>query len=506
MFVHQKCQTYWRDLLEKAERFLGSLNDVQAAEVADFDHSGHPRDFMIDRKKLFIKRIMLLVMRSDLAMERNKIKEQIFRCIRDFYKKEVDKKFSRGGYRVQYAGALYDEHEILAMVDSILNGWFGLGRKGREFELMFSKYLGVTRTILTNSGSSASLLAMAALVAPDFHGHLKKGDEVITPAMTFPTTFNSIIQNNLMPVLLDVELGSYNIDPYDLEKALSRRTRAIFLPHAFGIPNEMDVIMEFAEKHDLYVIEDNCDALGSVYNGKKTGSFGLLSTSSFYPAHHITMGEGGAVSIRDDDINLYRIIRSLRDWGRACYCEHDETNPNGACGKRFSFKIGGIPYDHRYIYTHIGYNLKPLEFQAAMGIEQLKKLPQFIEKRRSNFKMLYETLQKYEKYFILPSWPSKSFPSWFCFPLTIRDEAPFSRRDITLFLEKNGIQTRLFFAGNITRQPAYRHILWRTVGKLSNCDKIMKDSFFIGVYPGINEDKMHYVIGMIEKFMEKYGG
>jgi CDP-6-deoxy-D-xylo-4-hexulose-3-dehydrase len=308
-----------------------------------------------------------------------------------------------------------------------------------------------------------------------------------------------------MPVLLDVELGSYNIDPADLKKALSKRTRAIFLPHAFGIPNEMDVIMEFAEKHDLYVIEDNCDALGSLYNGKKTGSFGLLSTCSFYPAHHITMGEGGAVSIRDDDIGLYRIIRSLRDWGRACYCEHDETNPDGACGKRFNFKIDGIPYDHRYMYTHVGYNLKPLEFQAAMGIEQLKKLPQFIEKRMSNFKVLYEEFLKYEEYFILPSWPAKSVPSWFCFPLTIRDGAPFSRRDITLFLEKHGIQTRLFFAGNIIRQPAYKRVRCRIVGKLSNCDKIMRDSFFIGVYPGITEEKMRYVLDVVGKFMRNYG-
>lgn len=437
-------------------------------------------------------------------MEEEKIRVKLHENLKEFYRKSSSKTFTPGMTRIQYAGALFDEREAIAMVDAILDGWLGLGKKSREFELMFSKYLGVARTVLTNSGSSASLLALAALTSPDFRGHLQKGDEVITPAMTFPTTFNSIIQNDLVPVLLDVELGSYNINPNNLKKALSPKTTVIFLPHAFGIPNEMDVIMDFAEDHDLYVVEDNCDALGSIYDGKKTGSFGMLSMCSFYPAHHITMGEGGSVSIRDDGVNFYRIIKSLRDWGRACYCEHDETNPNGACGRRFDFKINGIHYDHRYMYTHIGYNLKPLEFQAAMGSEQLRKLPNFVKKRRENFKALYNEFQKYEEYFILPSWPVKSNPSWFCFPLTIREGAPFSRREITFFLEKNGIQTRLFFAGNILRQPAYKNIKCRIAGKLDNCDKIMKDSFFIGVYPGIDEEKMTYVVNRVEEFMKNY--
>lgn len=438
-------------------------------------------------------------------MEEQKTRERIFLSLQEFYRKRSRTKFLPEVTRIQYAGAVYDEREVIAMVDSILDGWFGLGRKGREFELMFSKYLGVARTVIVNSGSSASLLALAALISPNFQGHLRERDEVLTPAMNFPTPFNSIIQNNLNPVLLDVELGNYNINPNNLKEALSEKTRAIFLPHAFGIPNEMDIVMEFAEEHNLHVVEDNCDALGSVYDGRKTGSFGMLSTCSFYPAHHITMGEGGVVSIRDDDINLYRITKSLRDWGRACYCEHDETKPNGACGRRFNFAVNGIPYDHRYIYTHMGYNLKPLEFQAAMGIEQLKKLSSFVERRIQNFNMLYEEFQKYEKYFILPSWPDKSIPSWFCFPLTIRDDAPFSRKEITSFLEKNGIQTRLFFAGNIMRQPAYKNIKCRIVGKLENCDKIMKDSFFIGVYPGIDEEKMNYVLDKVGEFMRKYG-
>jgi CDP-6-deoxy-D-xylo-4-hexulose-3-dehydrase len=266
----------------------------------------------------------------------------------------------------------------------------------------------------------------------------------------------------------------------------------------------MDAILDFAEDHNLYVVEDNCDALGSMYKDKKTGSFGILSTCSFYPAHHITMGEGGAVSLKDNDITLYQIVKSIRDWGRACYCEHDEVNPQGACGKRFNFKINGTPYDHRYMYTHIGYNLKPVEFQAAMGVEQLKKLPHFIERRKENFKILYNEFQKYEEYFILPSWPAKSDPSWFCFPLTMNNDASFSREKITSFLEKSGIQTRLFFAGNIMRQPAYKNMKCRIVGKLSNCDKIMKDSFFIGVYPGIDRERMNYIVGKIEEFMKRW--
>jgi CDP-6-deoxy-D-xylo-4-hexulose-3-dehydrase len=433
------------------------------------------------------------------------IRAKLRENLKEFYscRKSSSKQFTPKTARIQYAGALFDEHEAIALVDAVLDGWFGLGKKNRVFEQMFSEYLGVARTVLTNSGSSANLLALAALSSPDFKGHMHKGDEVITPAMTFPTTFNSILQNNLVPVLVDVKLGNYNMNPSNLQKALSPKTKAILLPHAFGIPNEMDEVMDFAEDHDLIVVEDNCDALGSTYNGKKTGSFGVLSTCSFYPAHHITMGEGGAVSMRDDDANLYRIIKSFRDWGRACFCEHDETNPDGACGRRFDFKIGGVPYDHRYMYTHIGYNLKPLEFQAAMIIEQLKKLPDFIGKRKANFKELYDEFHKYRQYFILPCWPVQSDPSWFCFPLTIREDAPFSRRDITFFLEKNGVQTRLFFAGNVLRQPAYKNVECRIVGSLEHSDKIMKDSFFIGVYPGIDEEKMAYVISKVEEFMGK---
>ncbi len=434
-----------------------------------------------------------------------KIRKDIHKHLENFYKNKEKQPFVPGKTRVQYAGAIFDEKEVISMMDTILDGWFGLGNKAREFESAFSEYLGVSKTVLTNSGSSANLLAITALTSDELDGHLKKGDEVITPAVTFPTTLNPIIQNNLKPVFLDVQLGSYNITPDDLSDAISDRTKLIFLPHAFGVPNEMDKIMRFANEHNIYVVEDNCDALGSTYNGKKTGSFGILSTCSFYPAHHMTMGEGGAVSIKSGNMPLYRIVKSLRDWGRACYCEHDKMSPDGACGKRFEFEVDGTPYDHRYMYSHIGYNLKPLELQAAMGVEQLKKLPFFVKRRKENFKILYNDFKRYEDYFILPHAPVKADPSWFCFPLTLRDNTPFKRKDIISFLEKNKIQTRLFFAGNIIKQLAYKNIERRVVGKLDNSDKIMKDSFFIGVYPGIDSERMGYIIDKIEEFMRKCG-
>lgn len=431
--------------------------------------------------------------------------KKFHKYLEDFYREKGNQKFVSGQTPVQYAGAVFDHKEIIAILDSLLGGWFGLGRSAREFESNFSEYIGAAKTVLTNSGSSATLLAVTALTAKELANHLERGDEVITPAMTFPTTINPVLQNGLKPVILDVELGTYNINPDDLENALTDKTKLIFLPHAFGVPNEMDKVMKFANDNGLYVIEDNCDALGSTYKGKKTGSFGTLSTCSFYPAHHMTMGEGGAVSVNKDAELLSGIVRSFRDWGRACYCAHDEKTPNGACGKRFDFKIDGIPYDHRYVYTHMGYNLKPLELQAAMGLEQLKRLSEFVRKRRENFDTLYKALKGYEDYFILPKTPDNSEPSWFCFPLTLRDGVPFQRRDIVSFLEQNKIQTRLFFAGNVTRQPAYKGVDCVIVGDLKNSDKIMKDSFFVGVYPGIDKERMDYMIAKVDEFMKKFG-
>lgn len=435
-------------------------------------------------------------------MNEEEIRQRVREEIARFFKlKKSRSAFAPGKSWVQYAGAVFDEREATAMVDSILDGWFGLGKKGREFEQEFSRFIDCKDAVLANSGSSANLLAVSSLFSPQFKNRLKRGDEVITPAVTFPTTFNPLVQNDLTPVLLDVGLGTYNVNAENIEKAISRKTRLIMLPHTMGNPNEMDAVMDLAKEHDLIVIEDNCDALGSTYKGKKTGSFGELSTCSFFPAHHMSLGEGGIVCVNDR--RLARIVRSLRDWGRDCYCEHDEIRKNGACGKRFDFKIGGIPYDHKYVYSNIGYNLKPLELQAAMGVEQLKRLPQFIEARKKNFKALYEEFSKYEDNFILPKALPNADPSWFAFPLTIRDGAKFNRGEITAWLEKNNIQTRLLFAGNIIRQPAYKEVKYRVVDDLPNSDKIMRDTFFIGVYPGIDEEKLKYVIARVREFMNR---
>ncbi|MCG2825364.1 MAG: lipopolysaccharide biosynthesis protein RfbH [Thermoplasmatales archaeon] len=432
-----------------------------------------------------------------------KIKEEIISKIVEYYRLKGDKKFVPSVSRINYAGTVSNEKEAISMLDAILDGWLGLGPKAREFSKAFSEYLGVSKTCLVNSGSSANLLSISALMSKKIKGPLEKGDEVITSAVTFPTTLNPIIQNALKPVFVDVELGTYNVDVEKLKEAITDKTRLIMLPHTLGNPNNMDAIMDIAEDYNLYLIEDNCDALGSEFNGKKTGSFGVLSTCSFYPAHHITTGEGGAVSIPKEDPLLYRVVRSLRDWGRDCWCESDEKSINGACGRRFEWLIDGIKYDHKYIYSHIGYNLKPTEIQAAMGLEQLKKLDEFNDKRKRNFKYLYENLKKYEDYIILPKKHEKADPAWFAFPITLKEDAPFSRIEIIKFLEENKIQTRLIFGGNITKQPAYKGCEFKIHSSLGNSDQIMKNAFFIGVYPGIGESELQYIIQVFEAFFSE---
>ena len=435
---------------------------------------------------------------------RNSIYDEIVRYCQ--YKAKYKKQFVSGQTKIQYAGPVYDQREINAMITAILDGWFGVGKYTREFELKFSDFLGAKETILVNSGSSANLLAVSALLSNQFDGKLSKSDEVITPAVTFPTTFSPIIQNNLKPVLLDVNPSTYNINAEDLKNAISDRTKVIMVPHALGNPNEMDAIMDFAEEHDLFVIEDSCDALGSTYNGKYTGTFGTFGTFSFYVAHQMMLGEGGAVVLNDQD--LEPIVRSIRDWGRACVCPVCKVSldPNYRCPLRFQFQTETLPedYDKRYVYQNIGYNLKPLEFQAAMGLEQLKKLPKFIEIRKKNFKTLYDSFENYSDYFILPEALPKADPAWFSFVLTVKDNTSFKRKDIVSWLEKHNIETRLLFAGNIIRQPAYKDVECRVVGNLDNSDRIMKNAFFIGVYPGIGDEQLNYMIDTIREFMNKY--
>jgi CDP-6-deoxy-D-xylo-4-hexulose-3-dehydrase len=356
--------------------------------------------------------------------------------------------------------------------------------------------------LLTNSGSSANLLALSALTSSKLSDRrLKPGDEVITTACGFPTTLNPIIQNNLTPVFLDVELGTYNIKADAIEDSITDKTRAIFIPHTLGNPVDLGKIKDIVDDHDLWFIEDNCDALGSKYDGKYTGTFGHISTCSFYPAHHITMGEGGAVLT--DDFLLKKIVMSFRDWGRDCWCDPGKDN---SCGKRFSQQLGKLPYgyDHKYTYSHIGYNLKVTDMQAADGVAQLKKLPNFVEQRKQNFKLIYNKLKKYEQYLLLPRATDRSEPSWFGFPILVKEDAPFTRAGIVKYLEDNKIATRMLFCGNLLKQPAYEGIQYRQVGTLENAEKIMNDQFWIGVYPGLNKEMVKYVINSFDRFMQNY--
>ena len=354
--------------------------------------------------------------------------------------------------------------------------------------------------ILVNSGSSANLIALTTLTSPKLGDRsLKQGDEVITVAANFPTTVNPIIQNGLIPVFVDVDIETHNIKVSELKRAYSSKTRAVMIAHTLGNPFDMESVGEFCKKHNLFLIEDCCDAVGSKYDGKMVGTFGDIATVSFYPAHHITMGEGGAVLTRDSD--LAKIATSFRDWGRDCYCGPGSDN---TCGRRFTQQFGTLPkgYDHKYVYSHIGYNLKVTDMQAAVGLAQLEKLPDFIRKRKTNFDKICAGLTKHEKYLRIPKATEKSEPSWFGLLLTIKENAKFTKQDLVLFLESNKIMTRQLFAGNITRQPAYQGIEYRVIGDLKNTDYIMNNSFFIGVYPGINEEKISYILSVFENFFK----
>ncbi len=415
-----------------------------------------------------------------------------------FHKPVQHKEFIQGNDYIPYAGRVYDEKEMISLVDSALDFWLTAGRYAKQFETEFAEFLGAKYCLLTNSGSSANLLAISALTSPKLgEKRLKPGDEVITVAAAFPTTVNPIIQNNLVPVFLDVDVGTYNIQADKIEEALSEKTKAIFLAHTLGNPFNLDKVLEICDEHSLWLIEDNCDALGSKYNGKYTGTFGHIATFSFYPPHHITMGEGGALVT--NDAQLKRLIESFRDWGRDCWCEpgHDNT-----CSKRFGWQLGSLPYgyDHKYIYSHVGYNLKVTDMQAAVGVAQLKKLPDFIEARKKNWKLLYDELKKYDDFFVLPKAADKTNPSWFGFLLTVKENAPFSRNEITNYLEENKIATRLLFSGNIIRHPSFVDVNYRIPNNLKNTDFIMNNTFWIGVYPGLTDEMLEYVKNKFKKY------
>jgi CDP-6-deoxy-D-xylo-4-hexulose-3-dehydrase len=408
--------------------------------------------------------------------------------------------FRPGETPVPVAGQVLDAAELVCLVDAALDQRFAIGRYAAAFERAFAARLDVRHAILCNSGSSANLLAVSALTSPELKSRrLQPGDEVITVAASFPTTVNPLIQNRLVPVFIDIELGTYNLDPSQLEQAIGPRTKAIMAAHTLGNPFDLAAVMDVARRHDLWVIEDNCDALGATFGGRQTGTFGDLATVSFYPAHHISMGEGGCVLTAD--ATLKTLIESFRDWGRACWCAPGVDN---ACGKRFAFQSGSLPcgYDHKYTFNHIGYNLKLSEMQAAVGVAQLEKLEGFIAARRRNFARLYARLAVWEDLMILPRALPGSVPSWFGFPLTVRPGAPFKRSELLSYLESQRIATRLLFAGNLTRQPAYSDAAYRVVGDLARTDLAMENTFWVGVSPGLSEAAIDYMADTFDCFLD----
>ena len=409
--------------------------------------------------------------------------------------------FQPGSAPVPISGRVFDEQELQLLVDSSLDFWLTTGRFADQFEREFAKFIGVREAVLVNSGSSANLLAVTAITSPKLGDRrLRPGDEVITLAAGFPTTVNPILQNGLVPVFVDVDIPTFNVDVSYLEAALSTRTRALIFAHTLGNPFNLDAVTAFAKKHDLWLIEDCCDALGSTYNGQKVGAFGDLATVSFYPAHHITMGEGGCVLTNKP--LLRSLVESFRDWGRDCWCAPGREN---TCGKRFDWQLGQLPhgYDHKYIYSHVGYNLKATDMQAAVGVAQLQKLPAFIEARKCNFNYLKAGLKAVEEHFVLPEPTLKSDPSWFGFPLMLRETAAFSRNALMDFLNAKKIATRQLFGGNLIRQPAYAGLNYRVVGDLHNSDRVMNQAFWIGVYPGLTPAMLDYVLESINEIARK---
>lgn len=433
----------------------------------------------------------------------SELREKILSLVQDFYEETyANEPFVPGETAVPVSGRVFDGDEMRHLVDASLDFWLTTGRFAAQFEKEFANYMGVRHAMLCNSGSSANLLALSALTSSKLEDRaIHPGDEVITVAAGFPTTINPIVQNQLTPVFLDVEMGTYNVDTTHLEEAITPKTKAIMIAHTLGNPFDLDTVMAIAKKHNLWLIEDNCDAVGAKYNGRLTGSFGHLSSVSFYPAHHITMGEGGCVLTQQPQ--LKKLVESFRDWGRDCWCAPGVAN---TCGKRFDWQLGDLPegYDHKYIYSHVGYNLKLTDMQAAVGVAQLKKLPQFLEARQRNWQQLYDGLKAFEEYLILPEATPNSEPSWFGFLLSVRPDAPFSRNELVGYLEENHVATRLLFSGNITRQPAYQDVAYRVVGDLTNTDIVMNQTFWIGVYPKLTPQMIDYALSVFADFFKRF--
>jgi len=429
--------------------------------------------------------------------------EQLRRRILELVAEYHDARFARrsfvpGETPIPVSGKVFDADEMERLVEAALDFWLTAGRFAAEFEARFARYVGGHSAALVNSGSSANLVALSALTSPKLvDRRLRPGDEVITVASGFPTTLNPILQNHLTPVFVDIDLGTYAIDVTQLEAAWSRRTRAVMLAHTLGNPFDLRTVGNFVRQHDLWLVEDCCDALGAVFDGRMCGTFGDLATFSFYPAHQITMGEGGCVL--SNRVTLKLLVESFRDWGRDCWCDPGKVN---TCGKRFDWQLGELPsgFDHKYIYSHIGYNLKATDMQAAVGVAQLEKLPGFVASRRQNFRLLYDGLKDLESFFLLPEATPDSDPSWFGFPIAVRPEAPFTRTELIRHLESKQIGTRLLFGGNLLRQPAYLDIEARKIGDLPNSDFAMRHVFWIGLYPGLTEEMLAFVLQTFHDF------
>ena len=429
------------------------------------------------------------------------MKQQILDLVKQYCEIEHKKpKFIAGQSPVPVSGKVYDYSDMQNLVESGLDFWLTTGRFNREFEKTLARFLGAQHVLTCNSGSSANLLALTALTSHLLKDKaLKAGDEVITCATGFPTTINPILINNLVPVFLDVDIPSYNMDIAKLEEAITPKTKAIMVAHTLGNPFDLEKISEIAKKYNLFLIEDTCDALGAEYNGQKVGTFGDIGTLSFYPAHHITMGEGGAVFTNRSV--LKRALESIRDWGRDCYCEPGKDN---TCNKRFCQQLGDLPfgYDHKYTYSHVGYNLKITDMQASVGLSQLKHLEKFIQKRQENFDILFNGLKEFEEFFILPKVSPKAKPSWFGFPITIRPNAPFTRNKLVEFLDENKIGTRLLFGGNLLKQPYMKNQHYKIIGDLTNSNIVVNNTFWIGVYPGLGAEELNYVLEIFRKFLK----
>ncbi len=428
------------------------------------------------------------------------LKRQILELTAQYHAEAFPQRaFVPGVSAVPVSGKVIRADDMSAVVESALDGWFTTGRWAKDFEKKLARFFGVRSASLVNSGSSANLVALSALTSPKLGDRaLKPGDEVITVAAGFPTTVNPIFQNRLVPVFVDVILPTYEIDVTKLEEARSEKTRAVMIAHTLGNVFNAGAVSEFCKRYNLWLVEDCCDALGATYNGQKVGTFGDIATVSFYPAHHITMGEGGAVLTNKPALQV--LIDSFRDWGRDCWCEPGVDN---TCGKRFDWQLGTLPcgYDHKYTYSHVGYNLKATDMQAALGVAQIAKLPEFIERRKANFAYLKEAMKPLEEFLQLPVAGENADPSWFGFPIGVKEGAPFTRDQLTKALEAKKIGTRLVFAGNLTRQPAYEGYEYRVVGEMPNTDYVMNNVFWVGVFPGLTEEMLDYIVATATEFV-----